>query len=391
MKTYMFPGQGSQSKGMGEGLFERFAELTKKADNILGFSIKELCLEDPGKKINETQFTQPALYVVNALSYYKALQDTGVEPDFVAGHSLGEFNALLAAGGFDFETGLKLVKKRGELMSQAPEGAMAAILRGSKEQIESVLEKNGLHNIDLANYNTPSQIVISGAKKEIAQAQACFQEAGMAYYPLNTSGAFHSRFMEPIKEQFSEYLKQFEFSELKIPVISNVTARPYNNEDVVKNMSAQLASGVRWSDSIQYLINHAKSASDEMEFVEIGSGDVLTKIYLSILRELPKVDSAQDDAKETLVKTNAYAVNSKVINAASTGYSNTPIDQLTFAQQKVDEWNRNNPVGVKVKSNFDQFGELETKSHAVVLFGHRAAIYMKGYRGYFDLDEITLV
>ena len=162
MKTYMFPGQGSQARGMGGSLFDEFPELTDKADKILGYSIKELCLEDPRKELKNTQFTQPALYVVNALSYYKRIQETGETPDYVAGHSLGEFNALLAAECFDFETGLKLVKKRGELMSQATDGAMAAILNANREQVETLLKENGFKNVDIANYNAPLQIVISG-------------------------------------------------------------------------------------------------------------------------------------------------------------------------------------------------------------------------------------
>src|SRR4051812_36667715 len=127
-KAYVFPGQGSQRKGMGENLFDEFPELTKKADKILGYSIKELCLNDSDSKLNQTQYTQPALYVVNALSYQKKIKDEGKQPDYLAGHSLGEYNALQAAGIFSFEDGLKLVKKRGELMSQAKNGGMAAIL-----------------------------------------------------------------------------------------------------------------------------------------------------------------------------------------------------------------------------------------------------------------------
>jgi len=176
MKTYIFPGQGSQSKGMGGELFDEYSELIEKADKILGYSVKSLCLEDPDKVLGNTQFTQPALYVVNALSYYKKIEQEGAKPDYVAGHSLGEFNALLAAECFDFEAGLKLVKKRGELMSQAPEGAMAAILNTTEAEILRILEENNLTGIDLANYNTQSQIVISGSKEDIAKSQKHFQQ-----------------------------------------------------------------------------------------------------------------------------------------------------------------------------------------------------------------------
>src|SRR3989337_2939421 len=129
----MFPGQGSQAKGMGAALFDEFRELTAAADSILGYSIKELCLENPRGELNRTQFTQPALYVVNALTCFKKLEESGQKPDYFAGHRLGERNALLAAECFDFEVGLRLVRKRGELMSQVPKGAMAAILNATKE------------------------------------------------------------------------------------------------------------------------------------------------------------------------------------------------------------------------------------------------------------------
>jgi malonyl CoA-acyl carrier protein transacylase len=389
----MFPGQGSQSRGMGEDLFDRFSEITEKASEILGFSVKELCLEDPRRELNKTQFTQPALYVVNALSYYKKLEDDPKEPDYVAGHSLGEFNALLAAGCYDFEVGLKLVKVRGELMSQAPRGAMAAILNATKEQIESILEKNGLRNIDLANYNTPSQIVISGSVEEIGKAQNFFQDDGMLYYPLNTSGAFHSRFMQPVKEKFSAYLKEFKFSNLKIPVIANVSAKPYRNEDVVKNLSDQLASCVRWSDSIQYLIGLEASSGQSMEFEQIGSGDVLTKLYSTIRQDTSQnnlTSSGDDKATKTPFKDyNSSATNQNNWGAAINGDSK-PVNIFTVAQEKVNAWNLENPIGTKVKSTVNNYNELETRTQAMVLFGHRAAVYMKDYNGYFDLDEITV-
>lgn len=166
MITFMFPGQGSQKKGMGGELFDEFDTLTKKADDILGYSIKELCLQDPRRELNDTQFTQPALYVVNAFSFLKKIRETGNKPDFVIGHSLGEFNALLAANCFDFEDGLRIVQKRGELMSKARNGSMAAIVNGTRQQIEDILSSNNLTNIDFANYNTHSQFVISGLKKK---------------------------------------------------------------------------------------------------------------------------------------------------------------------------------------------------------------------------------
>src|SRR6516162_2607290 len=135
MTAFLFPGQGSQRKGMGSTLFEEFQEVTARADEILGYSIKELCLHDPHQQLGQTQFTQPALYVVNALSYLKKMKDGSKVPTYLAGHSLGEYNALFAAGVFDFETGLRLVKKRGELMSQATGGGMAAVIGFTMAQV----------------------------------------------------------------------------------------------------------------------------------------------------------------------------------------------------------------------------------------------------------------
>ena len=383
MKTFIFPGQGSQAKGMGGSLFDEFPELTQKADKILGYSIKELCLEDPRQELNQTQFTQPALYVVNALSYYKKLKETDQKPDYVAGHSLGEFNALLAAECFDFEAGLKLVRKRGLLMSQATDGGMAAIVNGSKEEIESILEKNGLTNVDLANFNTPSQIVISGHKEEVVNAKPFIQAAKFLYFPLKTSGAFHSRFMEPSRKEFETYLKKFKILPLNIPVISNVTARPYENGKVVSNLSAQITSSVRWSESIQYLLGLG-----DMEFEEMGHGKVLTKLVHKIRKESDIPVASEEKPSQATQEPAAKPKTEPKPKAAKTKQDGKEKQSITV-QEKVNAWNKTHPIGTKVKSDLIEDDNLETRTEAVVLFGHRAAVYMKGYNGYFDLDEIS--
>ena len=376
MLAYVFPGQGSQSRGMGEGLFERYPDLTSKADEVLGYSIRELCLEDPRRELNKTQFTQPALFVVNALSYLSKREDTGKTPDFVAGHSLGEFNALLASGCFDFETGLKLVKKRGELMSDAPKGGMAAILNSSKDDIEKTLKENNLINIDIANYNTGSQIVISGPIADIGKAQSFFQGGKVMYYPLNTSGAFHSRYMEPVREKFKAYLNSFTFSGLEIPVISNVTALPYSAEQVVENLSNQISSCVLWSDSVRYLIEESRRSGESILIEEVGHGDVLTKIVSRIMDEVG-YSRPQDDVQKMMSKVNGENKTENII-----------IKETSDVGEKVKLWNSRHPVGTKVKSLIMDGDDLETRTEAMVLFGHRAVVYMKGYNGYFDLNEI---
>ena len=298
MLAYVFPGQGSQMKGMGEGLFDEYPELTAKADVILGYSIKELCLEDPNNQLTQTQYTQPALYVVNALTYLKKVQDTETKPDYVAGHSLGEYNALFAAGAFDFETGLKLVKKRGELMSQASGGSMAAVLGLTEQKITEVLKENGIENIGIANFNSPSQIVISGLKEDIDRAGPLFEAAGArAYIPLKVSAAFHSRFMQEVKEEFAEFVEGFKFSELPIPVISNVHARPYQNSLIKENLVEQITSSVKWTESVCYLTGKGVT-----EFEEVGPGNVLKGLLSKIQKEAtPLVVEEEETTKDDVL------------------------------------------------------------------------------------------
>jgi malonyl CoA-acyl carrier protein transacylase len=373
MKTFMFPGQGSQVRGMGADLFDAYPALTAKADEILGYSIKQLCVEDPRGELNQTQFTQPALYVVNALAYQRKVDADGRLPDYLAGHSLGEFNALQAAGCFDFETGLQLVRKRGELMSQASGGAMAAILNAGKAEIEAILKDKGLTAIDLANHNSETQSVISGLTKDIASAQNCFT-GNMLYYPLNTSGAFHSRYMRPAQEQFEQLLAQFTFSAPSIPVIANVTALPYVDDAIADTLARQISSMVRWSESIQYLM----ARSEQMEFEEIGVGEVLSKLARAIRAQVAAAKPAQ------ILVPAAAPVTAPAIATARPAARATRAD----AAQLVRDWNSKYPIGTAVKSSLPGYEQLQTRTEAVTLFGHRAAVYLQGYNGYFDLEEL---
>lgn len=274
----MFPGQGSQHKGMGEGLFEEFAGLTARADAILGYSVKELCLHDPLERLGQTQFTQPAVYVVNALCYLKK-SAAGVRPDCLLGHSLGELSALFAAGAFDFEAGLELVKKRGELMAAVSGGGMAAVLNLDAEKVAASFRRCGLDSLDIANFNSPGQVVIAGPKDDLARVQVELEQAGGVYIPLNLSAPFHSRYMRAAKEAFGDYLESFRFGTLNVPVISNVHARPYASAEIADCLREQVTSPVRWTESIRLLL-----AAGAEQFDEIGPGTVLANLLAKIRR-----------------------------------------------------------------------------------------------------------
>lgn len=268
MLAIMFPGQGAQRLSMGEGLFDRFAHLCAEADDILGYSIRDLCMQGPIERLTETQFTQPALFVVNSLHYQAFTEDNDEKPDYLLAHSVSEYVALYAAGVLDFADGLQLVKKRGALMAEAKGGGMAAVLGLTAQQVEDIIAREGLGDVYAANFNTPKQIVVSGKKEAIIAAEQSFQDAGaMLYKVLAVSGAFHSPFMEESKQSFADFAANVEFKTPKIPVISNVTARPHTTSDIRSRMVEQITAPVRWSESIRYLLAKGLSVSN---FKEIG-------------------------------------------------------------------------------------------------------------------------
>lgn len=287
MITFLFPGQGSQRKGMGQGLFDELREYTSveaEVDRIVGYSMRKLCLEDTDGRLKQTQYTQPSLYVVNALHYYKALSQ-GVQPSFLAGHSLGEYNALLAAGVFDFLTGLRLVKKRGELMAQAKNGGMAAVIGLGASAIGNVIKEGGLASIDIANFNSPSQTVVSGPTDDIKRLGPMLEKAGARMYmPLPVSAAFHSRYMSDAAREFGDFIAQHSFAVPKLPVVANVTAEKYpmggTPQSVASLLARQITSPVLWTQSVRLLINQGGT-----DFREMGPGNVLTRLAQQIQQE----------------------------------------------------------------------------------------------------------
>lgn len=270
MKAIMFPGQGAQRLGMGSEVFGRFADLSAQADAVLGYCVRDLCRDGPLERLSQTQYTQPALYVVNALNYLKQVEDDGLRLDYVLGHSVAEYVALFAAGVVDFETGLRLVQKRGELMGQAEGGGMAAVLGLDDQQVEALIRQHDLKDIFAANFNTPGQIVISGKRAAIEAAQPLFMEGGASLYKvLAVSGAFHTPFMQKAKTAFARYAADIAFAPPQIPVICNVTARPHQAETIRERMIDQIIAPVRWCESIRYVLAQGLEPED---FIEIGPG-----------------------------------------------------------------------------------------------------------------------
>jgi malonyl CoA-acyl carrier protein transacylase len=252
--------------------------LVAEADAILGYSVRELCLVNPEDNLRRTDYTQPALYIVDVLSYHAKNDDGAGAPDFVIGHSLGEYAALYAAGAFDFGTGLKLVQKRGALMNAASGGGMAAILGMDGEAVAAALAELNAASIDVANFNSQGQTVISGPRADIEAIAPQMKEKGAKRAViLPVSGAFHSRYMKPAAEEFEAFLRGFNFSSLKITCIANCSARPYTDDTITSNLVKQIYSSVRWVETVQSLREQGADT-----FVEVGPGTVLAGLVRQI-------------------------------------------------------------------------------------------------------------
>lgn len=290
MKAYVFPGQGAQFTGMGKDLYESSAEakeLFEKANEILGFRITDIMFEGSAEELKETKVTQPAVFL-HSVILFKTLNAT---PDMVAGHSLGEFSALVANGALSFEDGLKLVSQRAMAMQKACEitpSTMAAVLNLDDKIVEDICAQiDGV--VVAANYNCPGQLVISGEYKAVEAACEKMKEAGAKRaLILPVGGAFHSPMMEPAREELAAAIEATTFSTPSCPVYQNVTASAVSDPAEIKNnLIAQLTGAVRWTQSVNQMI-----ADGATSFTEVGPGKVLVGLVNKINKEVETISAS---------------------------------------------------------------------------------------------------
>ncbi|MBA4544032.1 MULTISPECIES: ACP S-malonyltransferase [Thermoactinomyces] len=311
--AFLFPGQGSQKVGMGLDIYQnnaRAKQIFAEADEVLGFSLSRLCFAGPEEELRLTANTQPAILTTSVALLSMLREEVDLVPDFVAGHSLGEYSALVAANALSFADAVLTVHKRGTYMEQAVpagRGAMSAVMNLQRDLLDQVCKEVSKENhvVEPANYNCPGQIVISGHRAAVEDAGEKAVAAGARrVIPLSVSGPFHSSLMKPAAEQLAAHLQSIQISPAQIPVIANVTARPVAEPaEIGRLLVEQVASPVLWEDSVRYMLEQGVDT-----FVEIGPGNVLCGLVKKINRRVDTLSIQDEESlKQAVEKLKVFA------------------------------------------------------------------------------------
>ena len=300
--AFIFPGQGAQVVGMGKDLYDNYGEAKKVfdiANNVLGKSITKLCFEGPEEDLKQTINTQPSIVTMSIAALEAFKSQLKITPSFTAGHSLGEYCAMYCSGVMDLETTIKAIQKRAELMSQVKGGTMAAVLNAPAGSIEKALEEaSKIGYVDVANYNSPVQVVLTGEENAVSKTGELLLEAGAKrVVPLAVSGAFHSKFLEGASKEFAEFVSGLDLSSASVPVVTNVDgAATISSEDFRSKMPRQICSSVHWTQTIENMIQNGVDT-----FVEIGPGKVLAGLNKKISSEITTYNIYDKESLETTI------------------------------------------------------------------------------------------